>query len=81
MKRIIDLSSDCQNEPTLEMREEMKIAKIGNDDCQEDPTINQLEKLAAKKVGKESALFILNGTMANIISIFTHCQRGDKIIL
>jgi len=77
----IDLRTDCINTPTEEMREVMRDAQIGNDDLREDPTINQLEKLAAKKMGKESALFLLNGTMANMIAVFTHCQKGDKIIL
>lgn len=79
--KIIDLRSDCLNEPTQEMREAMRYAKIGDDDVREDTTINRLEEIAAQKVGKESALFLLNGTMANIISIFTHCKQGDKIIL
>lgn len=81
ISRKIDLRTDCINTPTEEMREAMRNAQIGNDDLQEDPTINRLEKLAAKKIGKESALFCLNGTMANIIAVFTHCQKGAKIIL
>lgn len=81
ISRKIDLSTDCINTLTEEMREAMRNAQIGNDDLQEDPTINQLEKLAAEKMGKESALFLLNGTMANMIAMFTHCQKGDKIIL
>lgn len=79
--KAIYLDNDCLNNPTDEMREAMRDAKVGNDDLQEDPTINQLEKLAAKKLGKGSALFILNGTMANIIAIYTHCKPGDKIIM
>lgn len=31
--------------------------------------------------GKEAALFVASGTMANLISIMTHCQRGDEIIV
>jgi len=79
--KILNLESDCENEPTKEMRLAMRNAKIGDDDHRKDPTINHLEEIAAKKLGKESALFCLNGTMANIIAIHTHCQRGDKIIL
>jgi len=77
----IDLRSDTVTLPTDEMREAMCRAKVGDDVYQEDPTINQLEELAAQKVGKEAALFVSSGTMGNLISILTHCQRGEEIIL
>jgi len=87
MGKNIYLDTDCFNDPTEEMLEAMKNTKIiGNEGYAEDPergdlTIYKLEQLAAKKLGKESALFILNGTMANIIAIYTHCLPGDKIIM
>ncbi len=87
MSKKIYLDTDCFNNPTNEMLEAMKNTKIvGDENYPEetgrgDPTIYNLEQLAAKKLGKESALFILNGTMANIIAIYTHCKPGDKIIM
>ena len=48
---------------------------------QEDPTINNLEKLAAKKFNKEAAIFLPSGTMANLVAVLTHCNRGDEVIL
>lgn len=86
MKKTIYLDTDCFNDPTDEMREAMKTAKVGHEDYaidheRGDPNIYELEQLVAKKLGKESALFILNGTMANIIAIYTHCKPGDKIIM
>lgn len=86
-REAIYLDTDCFNNPTEEMLEAMKNTKIiGHEGYGEDPergdlTIYKLEQLAAKKLGKESALFILNGTMVNIIAIFTHCKPGDKIIM
>lgn len=59
----------------------MNNAEVGDDVFQEDPTVNQLEELAAKKVGKEAALFVPSGTMGNLVTVLTHCQRGDEVIL
>ena len=30
---------------------------------------------------KDSALFVPSGTMANLISVLAHCDRGDEVIL
>lgn len=78
---IIDLRSDTFTQPTDEMREAMKNATVGDDVFEEDPTINELQDIAAKKLGKESSLFLPSGTMGNLVSILTHCGRGDEIIL
>lgn len=32
-------------------------------------------------MGKEAALFVVSGTMGNLVSILTHCQRGDEVIM
>ncbi len=78
---IIDLRSDTFTQPTDEMREAMKNATVGDDVFDEDPTINEIQSTAAKKLGKESALFLPSGTMGNLVSVLTHCGRGDEIIL
>lgn len=78
---IIDLRSDTFTQPTDEMREAMKNATVGDDVFDEDPTINELQEIAAKKLGKESSLFLPSGTMGNLVSVLTHCGRGDEIIL
>lgn len=77
----IDLRSDTLTHPTQAMREAMADAEVGDDVFEEDPTLIKLETLAAKKTGKESALFVPSGTMGNLISVLTHCQRGDEILL
>lgn len=81
MKRFIDLRSDTVTQPTEEMRQAMARAEVGDDVYGEDPTINRLEELAAEKVGKEAALFVPSGTMGNQISVLTHTQRGDEVIV
>ena len=78
---MIDLRSDTFTCPTKSMREAMATAKVGDDVFQEDPTVQELETLAAEKTGKEAALFVPSGTMGNLISVLSHCGRGDEILL
>ena len=63
------------------MRKAMSEAEVGDDVFGEDPTVNRLEELAADKLGKEAALFVSSGTMGNLVSQLSHCNRGDEIIL
>lgn len=77
----IDLRSDTVSQPTPEMREAMANAPVGDDVYGEDPTINQLQEEAAAMFGKEAALFVASGTMGNLVSVLTHCGRGDEMIL
>jgi len=78
---IIDLRSDTLTHPTQAMRKAMAEAEVGDDVFSEDPTINQLEKIAADRMGKEAAIFVPSGTMGNLISMLSHCARGDEVIL
>ena len=79
--QIIDLRSDTMTQPTVEMREAMAKADVGDDVFNEDPTIHRLQDMAAEKLGMEAALFLPSGTMGNLVSLLTHCGRGDEIIL
>jgi len=79
--KIIDLRSDTVTLPTPEMREAMYRAEVGDDVYGEDPTVNRLEEMAAERLGKEAALFVVSGTMGNLVALLTHCGRGDEIIL
>ncbi|MDP3047588.1 MAG: GntG family PLP-dependent aldolase, partial [Chloroflexota bacterium] len=78
---IIDIRSDTVTHPTPAMRKAMYEAELGDDVFEEDPTVNRLEAMAAQKLGKEAALFVASGTMRNLVSIVTHCQRGDEVIV
>ena len=80
MKKI-DLRSDTITLPTKEMLDAIDRADLGDDVFQEDPTINQLEEIAAKRFNKQAALFVPSGTMANLVAVLSHCQRGDEVIL
>jgi threonine aldolase len=79
--KIVDLRSDTVTLPTAEMRRAMFEAALGDDVFGEDPTVNRLEAMAAERMGKAAALLVPSGTMANLVSVLTHCGRGDEVIL
>ncbi|WP_422124310.1 GntG family PLP-dependent aldolase [Planococcus sp. X10-3] len=84
---MIDLRSDTLTQPTNEMRRAMSMAEVGDDGRTapggkgEDPTVVELERIAAEITGKEDALYCNSGTMANYISLLTHCRRGDEVLI
>ena len=77
----IDLRSDTVTLPTRSMLDAIASAHLGDDVFQEDPTINKLESLAAETMGKEAGLLVPSGTMANLTSVLSHCDRGSEVIL
>ncbi|MBY0359223.1 MAG: low-specificity L-threonine aldolase [Candidatus Obscuribacterales bacterium] len=81
MPTSIDLRSDTVTKPPQSMREAMLKAEVGDDVFGEDPTVNNLEELAAELTGKESSLFVSSGTMGNLVSLLSHCGRGDEAII
>lgn len=78
---MIDLRSDTVTLPTNKMKQFIMDSPLGDDVYGEDPSVNLLQKKIAKIFNKESALFVPSGTMANLISVLTHCNRGDEVIL
>ncbi len=78
---LIDLRSDTVTQPTAEMRKAMADAVVGDDVYCDDPTVNKLQDVSAEITGKEDALFVPSGTMANLIAVLAHCQRGDEAIM
>jgi len=81
MKDFIDLRSDTVTRPTSAMRKTMAEAEVGDDVFGEDPTVNTLQERVAGLLGKEAALFVPSGTMANQLSIKSHAQPGDEVII
>ena len=78
----IDLFSDTNTNPSLEMRQAMCNAEVGNEVAGEDPTVNKLLEVVCDLLGKEAAVFLPSGTMCNGIAYRVLCQRpGDLIIL
>jgi len=76
----IDLRSDTSSTPDDEMREAMRRAEVGNDGFGDDPTVNRLQEMAAQRLGKKAALFTPSGTMANLVSMLTLCERADGLV-
>ncbi|MFX1456558.1 MAG: threonine aldolase family protein [Promethearchaeota archaeon] len=82
--RIVDLRSDTVTKPSPEMWEKLKSmdnTKLGDDVMKEDPTVNELEEKAAHIVGKEAALFVTSGTQGNLVSLLSHTNPGEEILL
>jgi threonine aldolase len=80
-ERIVDLRSDTVTTPTAAMRRAMHDAEVGDDSSGEDPTVNRLEEMAAARLGKEASLFLLSGTMGNLIGLVAQTRPGDEVIV
>lgn len=81
MPRTIDLRSDTVTRPGDEMRQAMATAEVGDDVLGDDPTVQALEAAAAARAGKAAALYVPSGTMANLVALLVHCERGDEAIV
>jgi threonine aldolase len=78
---VFDLRSDTVTEPTEEMREAMARAKVGDDGREGDPTVRELEEYSAHLLGKEAAVFVISGTMGNLVSVLAQTRHGQEIIV
>jgi threonine aldolase len=81
MDQLIDLRSDTVTKPSQAMRAAMAAAEVGDDVYGEDPTVLRLEAETAAVLGKEAALYVASGAMGNLVSLLSHCQRGDEAIV
>src|SRR5260221_2456856 len=77
----IDIRSDTVSHPAPGMREAMAQATVGQYVYGQGPTVNALQEYAAELPGKEAALYCPSATQANVISLLTHCGRGDELIV
>jgi threonine aldolase len=78
---VIDLRSDTVTKPSEAMRRAMYQAEVADDTYDGDPTVNRLQKMAAEKTGKEAALFVVSGTMGNLLGVLVDTQPGQEVIL
>ncbi|MFD2207551.1 threonine aldolase family protein [Kiloniella antarctica] len=79
--RRVDFRSDTLTKPSEEMRHCMANAEVGDNFYGEDPTVRKLEDHVAELLGKEAALFVLSGTMGNLISVRSQVSPGKAMIL
>ncbi|WP_136616970.1 MULTISPECIES: threonine aldolase family protein [Mesorhizobium] len=77
----LDFRSDTLTVPSKAMQARMADAEVGDDYYREDPTIRALEEYAAELLGKEAALFVLSGTMGNLVSIRAQVPHGAATIV
>jgi threonine aldolase len=77
----LDFRSDTFTKPSDGMRRAMAAADVGDDVFREDPTVRDLEETVAELFGREASMLVPSGTMANLIGIALHCQRGDEVIM
>lgn len=81
MPDLIDLRSDTVTRPSVEMREAIAAAPVGDDQFGEDPTVNVLQERIAALLGKESALWLPTGTMANQVALRVLTRPGDDVVV
>ncbi|MBD3178420.1 MAG: low-specificity L-threonine aldolase [Candidatus Latescibacteria bacterium] len=78
---MIDLRSDTVTRPSSGMRKSMLAAEVGDDVLGDDPTVGELESRMAELTGKEAALYVVSGTMANLLSLVSQTRRGDEVLM
>uniref|UniRef100_A0A7E4VFU9 Beta_elim_lyase domain-containing protein n=1 Tax=Panagrellus redivivus TaxID=6233 RepID=A0A7E4VFU9_PANRE len=79
--KYVDLRSDTVTRACPEMRKVMAEAIVGDDVYSEDPTVLALEQRCAKLFNKEAALFVVSGTMGNLLSIMAHTLGRGEILI
>ena len=77
---MIDLRSDTVTKPSLEMRELMMHAAVGDDVYHDDPTINEFESKVARLFGKEAGVFTSSGSLSNQLGIRLLVKPGEELI-
>jgi len=76
----IDFRSDTVAMPSVEMKQAMATAPLGDDVFGDDPTANRLMEVAADRMGKAAATFVPSGTMGNLIGVAVNARRGEELI-
>lgn len=77
----IDFRSDTATKPSNEMKQAAMECPLGDDVYGEDPTVNALEKKMATILDKEAGLFLPTGSMSNLVSLLSHCGRGEEVLV
>ena len=80
-QNLINLYSDTLTKPSVEMREAIANAEVGDEQQEADPTTNRLQSMVAELLGKEAALFLPSGVMCNQIAVKVWTNPGEEIIL
>jgi threonine aldolase len=76
--KVLDFRSDTVTQPSPQMRVSMAEAEVGDDVLDHDPTLARLEARVAELLGMEAALWVPTGSMANLVALMLHLERGDR---
>ncbi len=79
--KFIDFRSDTVTRPSNEMKQAILDCDLGDDVYGEDTTVNALEEKISCMLNKEAALFLPSGTMSNLVSMLSHCKRGEEVLV
>ena len=63
------------------MRRAMRVAVLGDDSLDGDPTVRELERISASIMGKDDALFVVSGTMGNLVASLAHGCNGGEVLV
>jgi threonine aldolase len=77
---VIDLRSDTVTKPSEPMRRAMAVAEVGDDVYGEDPTVAALEEQVADLFGFEAALFVVTGSLANLLAVRALVGPGQEVL-
>lgn len=76
----MDFRSDTVTKPSVEMRQVIAAAEVGDDIYGDDPSSNELCGLAAELSGMEAALYLCSGTMGNLVALATAGRNGESLL-
>ncbi|OOQ86938.1 Low-specificity L-threonine aldolase [Penicillium brasilianum] len=74
-------TGDTVTRPTKRMLAAIAATTLQDDDFREDPTTLGLEEWIAELTGKESALFVISGTMGNQLCVRAHLKSPPNSVL
>lgn len=77
---MIDLRSDTITQPTAGMRAAMASAEVGDDVFGDDPTVIELERRVAELLGHEAALFVVSGSLGNLLGVRSLVEPGGELL-
>lgn len=79
--RYIDLGTDARTAPTSRMWEAMQAVALNAVPFNGHEAVEALTSRACELTGMQSALLLPSCTMANLIAVMAHADRGDQVIL
>jgi threonine aldolase len=76
---VIDLRSDICAQPTDEMWDAMRAARLGWATYGEDENVLELERRGAALLGKEAAVLVPTCSLANLAAVLAQTEPGDRV--